>query len=194
MEEETKKAGRSRKKKEDEPFDLKKEIISWIQIIVAAVVIAFFLTTFIIANSRVPSNSMETTIMTGDRIIGSRLAYITGDPQRGDIVIFNHKIDTSGKETRLVKRVIGLPGETVEISGGRIYINGSPEPLEEPYLHEEMRWKDDRFEVPEGCYLMMGDNRNYSRDARAWDDPYVPKKKIIAKVLFRYFPSIGKIE
>ena len=56
------------------------------------------------------------------------------------------------------------------------------------------RWKDDRFEVPEGCYLMMGDNRNYSRDARAWDDPYVPKKKIIAKVLFRYFPSIGKIE
>ena len=137
---------------------------------------------------------METTIMTGDRIIGSRLAYITGDPQRGDIVIFNHKIDTSGKETRLVKRVIGLPGETVEISGGRIYINGSPEPLDEPYLHEEMRWKDDRFEVPEGCYLMMGDNRNYSRDARAWDDPYVPKKKIIAKVLFRYFPSIGKIE
>ena len=185
---------RSRKQQEEEPFSWKKEIISWIQIIVAAVIIALVLNNFIIANSRVPTGSMENTIMSKSRVIGSRLAYITGDPQRGDIVIFNHKIDTSGKETRLVKRVIGLPGETVEISGGRIYINGSPEPLEEPYLHEEMRWKDDRFEVPEGCYLMMGDNRNYSRDARAWDDPYVPKKKIIAKVLFRYFPSIGKIE
>ena len=185
---------RSRKQQEEEPFSWKKEIISWIQIIVAAVIIALVLNNFIIANSRVPTGSMENTIMSKSRVIGSRLAYITGDPQRGDIVIFNHKIDTSGKETRLVKRVIGLPGETVEISGGRIYINGSPEPLDEPYLHEEMRWKDDRFEVPEGCYLMMGDNRNYSRDARAWDDPYVPKKKIIAKVLFRYFPSIGKIE
>lgn len=184
----------NKEQKKEKTFDFKKEIREWFFILLTAAGIALFLNTFIIANSRVPSNSMETTIMTGDRIIGSRLAYITGDPQRGDIVIFNHKIDTSGKETRLVKRVIGLPGETVEISGGRIYINGSPEPLDEPYLHEEMRWKDDRFEVPEGCYLMMGDNRNYSRDARVWDDPYVPKKKIIAKVLFRYFPSIGKIE
>ena len=94
--------------KKEKTFDLKKEIREWFFILLTAAGIALFLNTFIIANSRVPSNSMETTIMTGDRIIGSRLAYITGDPQRGDIVIFNHKIDTSGKETRLVKRVIGL--------------------------------------------------------------------------------------
>ena len=179
--------------KKEKTFDLKKEIREWFFILLTAAGIALFLNTFIIANSRVPSNSMETTIMTGDRIIGSRLAYITGDPQRGDIVIFNHKIDTSGKETRLVKRVIGLPGETVEISGGRIYINGSPEPLEEPYLHEEMRWKDDRFEVPEGCYLMLGDNRNHSIDARGWADPYVTEDEIKEKVLIRYFPHMGRI-
>ena len=189
--EEQKGRGRSRRQKEEEPFSWKKEIISWIQIIVAAVVIALVLNNFIIANSRVPTGSMENTIMSKSRVIGSRLSYINSDPERGDVVIFKFP---DNRDIYYVKRVIGLPGETVEISGGRIYINGSPEPLDEPYLHEEMQWKDDRFEVPEGCYLMMGDNRNYSRDARAWDDPYVPKKKIIAKVLFRYFPSIGKIE
>lgn len=183
-----------KEQKQDKPFDIKKEIKEWFYIILVAAGIALFINTFIIANSRVPSNSMEKTIMTGDRMIGSRLAYLKEKPERGDIVIFDHRIDTSGKETRLVKRIIGLPGETVEIRGGKIYINGSSEPLKEPYLYEEMNWKDDRFEVPEGCYFMMGDNRNYSRDARAWSDPYVPEKKIIAKVMFRYFPSVGKIE
>ena len=96
----------NKEQKKEKTFDFKKEIREWFFILLTAAGIALFLNTFIIANSRVPSNSMETTIMTGDRIIGSRLAYITGDPQRGDIVICNHKIDTSGKETRLVKRVI----------------------------------------------------------------------------------------
>ena len=77
---------------QEEPFDLKKEIFEWVKIIIAAAAIAFFLNTFIIANSTVPSGSMETTIMTGDRIIGSRLAYkLGGYPERGDIVIFDHE-------------------------------------------------------------------------------------------------------
>lgn len=189
MEEETKKAGRSRKKKEDEPFDLKKEIISWIQIIVAAVVIAFFLTTFIIANSRIPTGSMEPTIMSKSRVIGSRLAYLTDDPERGDVVIFHYPDDPSGK-TYFVKRVIGLPGETVDIIDGKVYINGSDTPLDEPYLAEPMEPEEPmHFEVPEGSYFMLGDNRNNSRDARYWKNTYVAKDKIIAKVLFCYFPN-----
>ena len=193
MEEETKKAGRSRKKKEDEPFDLKKEIISWIQIIVAAVVIAFFLTTFIIANSRVPTGSMEPTIMSKSRVIGSRLAYLTDDPERGDVVIFHYPDDPSGK-TYFVKRVIGLPGETVDIIDGKVYINGSDTPLDEPYLAEPMNQGETfHFEVPEGCYFMMGDNRNYSLDARYWNNPYISEDKMVAKVLFSYFPSIHMI-
>ena len=189
MEEETKKAGRSRKKKEDEPFDLKKEIISWIQIIVAAVVIAFFLTTFIIANSRVPTGSMEPTIMSKSRVIGSRLAYLTDDPERGDVVIFHYPDDPSGK-TYFVKRVIGLPGETVDIIDGKVYINGSDTPLDEPYLAEPMEPEEPmHFEVPEGSYFMLGDNRNNSRDARYWKNTYVAKDKIIANVLFCYFPN-----
>ena len=81
--------GRSRRQKEEEPFSWKKEIISWIQIIAAAVVIALVLNNFIIANSRVPTGSMENTIMSKSRVIGSRLSYINSDPERGDVVIFN---------------------------------------------------------------------------------------------------------
>ena len=194
MEEETKKAGRSRKKKEDEPFDLKKEIISWIQIIVAAVVIAFFLTTFIIANSRVPTGSMEPTIMSKSRVIGSRLAYLTDDPERGDVVIFHYPDDPSGK-TYFVKRVIGLPGETVDIIDGKVYINGSDTPLDEPYLAEPMNQGETfHFEVPEGCYFMLGDNRNNSRDSRFWQNPYVEEDKILGKAVLRYFPGIKFLE
>ena len=71
---------------------------------------------------------------------------------------------------------------------------GSDTPLQETYLPEAMDSKDYHFEVPEGCYLMLGDNRNHSIDARGWEDPYVTEDEIKAKVLFRYFPSIGKIE
>ena len=178
---------------QEEPFDLKKEIFEWVKIIIAAAAIAFFLNTFIIANSTVPSGSMETTIMTGDRIIGSRLAYkLGGDPERGDIVIFDHETGPGNEETRLVKRVIGLPGETVEIRDNQLYIDGALQ--DEPYLREAMDSDDYHFEVPEGCYLMLGDNRNYSADARYWPDPYVPEKKILAKVLFRYYHRIGKIK
>ena len=179
--------GRSRRKKEgeDQPFSLKKEIISWLQIIVAAVVIALVLNNFVIANSRVPTGSMENTIMSRSRVIGSRLAYSKDDPQRGDIVIFHYPDDES---IYYVKRVIGLPGETVMIEDGKVYINGSDTPLDEPYLAEPMEGSYGPYTVPEGCYFMLGDNRNNSRDARFWENKYVKKDKIIAKVLFCYYP------
>ena len=163
----------------------KKEIISWLQIIVAAVVIALVLNNFVIANSRVPTGSMENTIMSRSRVIGSRLAYLKDDPQRGDIVIFHYPDDES---IYYVKRVIGLPGETVMIEDGKVYINGSDTPLDEPYLAEPMEGSYGPYTVPEGCYFMLGDNRNNSRDARFWENKYVKKDKIIAKVLFCYYP------
>lgn len=180
-----------KKNQEKEPINVKKEIFEWVKIIALAIVIAWVINSFIIANSKVPSGSMEKTIMTGDRIIGSRLSYkFGGEPERGDIVIFDHPIGPGEEETTLVKRIIGLPGETVDIRNNKIYINNSDEPLEEPYLWESMESEDYHFEVPEGCYLMLGDNRNNSADARYWQDPYVPEDKILAKVLFRYFPGI----
>lgn len=179
----------------EEKINWKKEIWDWIKILVAAAVIAFVVNTFLIANSKVPSGSMEDTIMTNDRIIGSRLSYRLGDPQRGDIVIFDHENGPSGQEIHYVKRIIGLPGETLDIKNGHVYIDGSDTPLEEPYLKEEMNPSETlHFEIPEGCYFMMGDNRNHSADARGWSNPYVPREKIAAKVMFRYYPKPGKVE
>jgi len=189
---EEKQKKRSRKQPEEEPFSWKKEIISWIQIIVAAVAIALVLNNFVIANSRVPTGSMEKTIMAKSRVIGSRLSYISSDPKRGDVVIFHFPDDPTGK-LYYVKRVIGLPGETVNIVDGKVYINGSDTPLDEPYLAEPMEGSYGPYTVPEGCYFMLGDNRNNSQDARFWQNKYVAKDKIIAKVLFSYYPKLGKI-
>lgn len=210
------------KEKEQKPkgkIDWKAEIISWIQILAAAAVIAFVLTTFIIANSEVPSGSMENTIMTGSRVIGSRLNYLFTDPERGDVVIFvfgwecpacgntiegekqeicpycESDVGKRGKTIYYVKRIIGIPGDVIDIVDDKVYLNGSDTPLEEPYLAEEMNQGETfHFEVPEGCYFMMGDNRNNSLDARFWKNQFVPKKDIMAKVLFCYYPRIGKVE
>ena len=178
---------------ENHPFDWKEEAISWLKILLVAAVIAFVVNTFIIANSRVPSGSMENTIMTGDRVIGFRLSYLFSDPERGDVVIFHWPDDPSGK-TYFVKRVIGLPGDTVQIVEGKVYINGNEEPLDEPYLMEEMYGSFGPYQVPEDSYFMLGDNRNSSRDSRAWENKFVERDQLIAKVLFRYFPSIKKIQ
>ncbi len=179
----------------EEKTNWKKEILEWVKIIVSAALIAFVLNTFIIANSEVPSGSMENTIMTGDRVIGSRLSYRFDDPERGDIAIFRFP---DNEKIYYVKRIIGLPGETVDIVDGQVYITGADgetTQLEEPYLREPMVPEDPmHFEVPEDCYFMMGDNRNYSLDARRWKNTYVKRDKLIAKVLFRYYPKPGKIE
>ena len=176
------------KKKED-----RKEIMSWILTIAIAVALALFLNNFVIINARIPSGSMENTIMTGDRLIGLRLAYKNSDPQRGDIIIFKFPDDETQK---YVKRVIGLPGETVTIKDAKVYIDG--ELLEEDYLKEDwvVSTGPYTFEVPEGSYFVMGDNRNDSWDARFWTNTYVTEDKILGKAIFRYWPftNIGKVE
>ncbi len=188
--EEKKKSGKDKDK--EKSGGIGREIFEWVKIVVSAAIIAFVLNTFIIANSEVPSGSMENTIMTGDRVIGCRLSYRFEDPKRGDIAIFRFP---DNEKIYYVKRIIGLPGETVDIIDGKVYINGSDEPLDEPYIREPMIPEDPmHFEVPEGCYFMLGDNRNYSMDARRWENTYVKREKIIAKVLFRYFPNPGMLK
>lgn len=168
-----------------------KEVLSWIEVFALAAAIAFCINRFLIANSTIPTGSMEPTIMVGDRVFGSRLAYNKADPQRGDIVIFKFP---DNEKVYYVKRIIGLPGDTVDIYNGRVYLNGSETPLDEPYVAtEQLPEPPMHFEVPEDSYFMMGDNRNYSLDARYWKNTYVKRDKIIAKVLVRYWPSPAKI-
>lgn len=186
------------KKKDDDdavPKSKTREIIEFCTPIVIAVAIAIILKMFVFANAVVPTGSMLNTIQEGDRIIASRLAYINEDPQRYDIVIFKYPDD----ETQpFVKRVIGLPGETVEIVDGTVYVtktDGEVIQLDDSFVTvDEPEGDFGPYEVPEGCYFMMGDNRNNSWDSRYWDNKFVSKDKIIGKVMFRYFPSISKIE
>lgn len=138
-------------------------------------------------NARVPSESMEKTIMTGDRFFGNRLAYLFDDPERFDIVVFKYPDDES---QLFVKRVIGLPGETVEIKDGKVYINGSETPLDDSFTPETPTGDYGPYVVPDGSYFMLGDNRNHSGDSRFWKQPYVEKEKIVGKAIFRYFPGV----
>ena len=179
----------------EEKNSLFKEIMSWVIPFAAAILAALLIKNYLIINADVPTGSMENTIMPGDRFVGNRLAYIKSGANRGDIVVFRYP---DNEKEIYVKRVIGLPGETVVIDDGKIYIDGSTEPLEEDYLKEEWTVATGpyTFEVPEDSYFVMGDNRNDSWDARYWTNTYVTKDKILGKALFVYWPfsDFGKLE
>ncbi len=189
-----------------------KEILSWVKVIVLAFVVALLLNKFVIVNANVPTGSMESTIHPDDRLIGFRLSYLFGEPQRGDIIIFEYPVLP---EEIYIKRIIALPGETIEIREAKVYINGSKTPLPEPYLKENWIVENDglKLKVPEGYYFVMGDNRNNSLDGRYWateavmnelvstTDEAIEKKycfvsrdAILGKAIFRYYPSIKKME
>ncbi|MBO6138197.1 MAG: signal peptidase I [Lachnospiraceae bacterium] len=159
-----------------------KEIFEWIMVVVIAAAAALFITEVLIVNATVPTQSMETTIMAKDRLIGSRLSYKNTDPARGDIIIFKYP---DNEEILFIKRVIGLPGEIVDIHDGNVYING--EILNEPYLTVKTEGKFGPYEVPEGHFFMLGDNRNNSADSRYWENPYLSREGIVGKALFKYW-------
>ena len=164
-----------------------KKLWEYIKMIIFVVAVVLVVNNFLLINARVPSESMENTIMTGDRFFGNRLAYLFDDPERFDIVVFKYPDDES---QLFVKRVIGLPGETVEIKDGKVYINGSQTPLDDSFTPETPTGDYGPYVVPEGSYFMLGDNRNHSGDSRFWKQPYVEKEKIVGKAIFRYFPGI----
>lgn len=184
---EAKKSADNNSPKQPETVSWQRELLSWIMTFVIAIGAALLLKNFVIINATVPTGSMENTIMPEDDLLGFRLSYIFSEPERGDVVIFKFPDDESQK---FIKRIIGLPGEKVVIRDAKIYINDSEEPLDEPYLKEEWVVAKDGFEfqVPEDCYLVLGDNRNDSRDARYWINTYVTKDQIIGKAEFIYYP------
>ena len=163
---------KKKNKKEDEEFSLKREIFSWIKIFIIAVVIAFVVNNCIIMNANVPSGSMKNTIQEKDRMIGLRTAYWFSDPKRGDIVIFEnpdyYEKGSLASDKYFVKRVIGLPGESIRYVDNTLYINDKK--IDETYLKD----KTDDFDlqelgydrIPDDCYFVLGDNRDNSSDSR----------------------------
>lgn len=139
---------------------------------------SYFINNYLLFKAYIPTGSMRPTIMEEDEVLVSK---IFTSVNRGDIFVFSHE---SSKEL-LIKRVVGLPGEKIEIKDGIVYVNGIL--LNEPYVknNEEM---NKSFNVPEGHYLFFGDNRVRSEDARKWDNPYVPKKDLDGKAFFTIYP------
>ena len=182
-----------------EGVNVKKEIISWIAMFITAIGIAYIISNFILINAYVPTGSMENTIPKKSRLIGLRLAYTFSDPERGDIIIFKNP---NNPNENYVKRIIGLPGEKVVLRNNEIYIYGADGglehgPLNEPYLQDKIWMSEGEeyvFHIPANRYLVLGDNRNNSADARTWyrnkgdvEDIYIHKDKILAQGLFIYW-------
>ncbi len=177
---------------EGEKFDWKKELRDWLIIFVSAFALAYAITHFVIIKTEIISGSMISTLNIDDHVVANRLSYVFSEPKRGDIIFFAYPDDES---KTYVKRIIGLPGEKVEIKKGKIYINDSDTPLDEPYLHEKPVKSDwGPYQVPEASFFMLGDNRNVSIDSRYWDNKFVRKDQIFGKAWFRYRPGLSLIK
>jgi len=146
----------------------------------------FLLVQVTLQSCQVEGSCMQPNLYTGQRLLVNKASYWFGSPQRGDVIIFRSPHDP---DRNLVKRVIALPGEWVELKNGEVYItdtNGDTFLLEEPYIAEPAKDPYHRTQVPEDCYFVLGDNRNYSSDSRSWG--MLPRENIIGKAWLCYWP------
>ena len=180
------------KEKNEEKIDLKKEIMSYVYMIVIVVAAVLFLNEFFVVNAKIPYKKKKKTIMVNDQIFGNRLAYMSQGPQRYDIIIFRYPDDES---KLFIKRVIGMPGEVVNIVDGKVFINDETEPLDDSFCPEAPLGNFGPYIVPANCYFVMGDNRNNSHDSRYWNNHFVREDQILGKAFLRYWPAsrFGKI-
>lgn len=175
-------------------------------LVVVALVVAVLIKTFLVQAFFIPSASMRDTLLEGDRVMVNKLAYRFGDPGHGDVVVFDsplgapsddenllgavfrnigESLGLSTPDTALIKRVIALGGDTIEIRDNTVFVNGSP--IDEPYLSPTVQMPDfGPLEVPADHMFMMGDNRNQSEDSRRFGP--VPESSVIGRAFVRVWP------
>jgi len=157
----------------------------WVETIIVALVLALIIRTFVVQVFFIPTGSMEPTLEVDDRIIVSKFFYKLKGPERFDIAVFRYPHNKPDEPKRdLIKRIIGLPGETIEARKGIVFINGKE-------LSEEHTMRRDisdfgPVKIPGDAYFMMGDNRMNSSDSRVWG--YLPKKYLIGPAFIRIWP------
>ncbi|MDD2586829.1 MAG: signal peptidase I [Syntrophomonadaceae bacterium] len=161
--------------------DFIKEMVS---IIVIAFILAMILRTFVIEGRIIPTGSMLPTIQLEDRVMVNKFIYYFKDPQRGDIVVFDPP-EALNTNQDYIKRIIGLPGEKVEMKNGRVYINAKP--LNEPYLPEKLNYEFGPVEVPQNSLMVLGDNRNHSFDSHMWN-AWLTSDRVKGKAFITYWP------
>lgn len=150
-----------------------------LQTLIMAVILYFLIDT-VVGRVRVENISMQPTLHEGQFILVNKLAYRLGDFHRGDIIVFHYPLHP---EEDYIKRVIGLPGDSVIIGGGQVIVNG--EELEEPYIAASPTYSN-QWTVPEGQIFVLGDNRNQSSDSHSWG--FVPTEKVVGKAMVIYWP------
>ena len=181
---------------EDEESSFLKIVLCRFVEVVVCIVLAFFISAgfnkFIGTHTMVEGTSMEGALQNGDYLLVDKISYFIGKPKRFDIIIFPYN-----EETYYIKRIIGMPGETIQIVDGKIYIDG--EELLESYGTEPMidgGMVMEEFTIGEGEYFVLGDNRNHSTDSRSENVGTVKEEKIVGKAFFRFYPieSFGSVE
>jgi signal peptidase I len=155
---------------------------------VVLAVVLFVGINLIAARIRVDGASMEPTLVTGEYVIVNRLSYKLGSPQRGDVIVFHYPLDP---KVEYIKRLIGLPGDEVEVNNGAVYVNGQL--LDESYIKVTTNYIG-KWRVPVGQFFVLGDNRNNSSDSHDWGT--VPMDYVVGKAILVYWPppSWGLIE
>jgi len=187
-----------------------KEIPKWFKELVIVIIVVLFIRTFLVQAYNIPSGSMKPTLLVGDFILVNKLVYKLSEPQRGDIVVFKWPVNPN---IDFIKRIIGMPGDTIEVKGEKVFINGKEVPLRfiskiqedgtDKLIYEEIlpngvRHKIALYEypfiprkdayyakIPEGYYFVMGDNRDNSEDSRYWG--LLPRENIVGKAFVIYF-------
>jgi signal peptidase I len=173
-------------------------ILEYVVLAVVAIAVALLIQAFLVKPYRIPSESMEDTLLIGDRVLVDRITWRFSDPERQDIVVFHPPFEGPV----LIKRIIGMPGDEVSLEDGAVYVNGKK--LDEPYVREVngeavpsepfdngLPWSlQQPYTVPAGNYFVMGDNRIDSGDSREFGP--VPRGQLVGKAFARYWPP-GRI-
>jgi signal peptidase I len=190
----TQDAGSERAGKGHKKSSTSRTIIEYVVLAVVAIAVALLIQAFLVKPYRIPSESMENTLLIGDRVLVDRVSWRFSEPARQNIVVFHSPL--AGPV--LIKRIIGMPGDEVSLKDGAVYINGKK--LDEPYVRQikgkpvrsdpfdnGLPWSlQTPYKVPAGSYFMMGDNRIDSGDSREFGP--VPRSQLVGKAFARYWP------
>jgi signal peptidase I len=159
-----------------------------IVILAIALGLSLLIRTFVAEPRFIPSDSMFPTLEINDRLVIEKVSYYLKSPQFGDIIVFTPPSQLQeigyGADQAFIKRIIGKPGQTIEVKNGRVYIDNQPQ--FERYIAEEPHYQLHPVKVPDNSYFMMGDNRNDSNDSHVWG--FLPKENIIGRAVFRFWP------
>jgi signal peptidase I len=160
----------------------KKSILrEFVETVLFTLLIYFLIRTFLFENYRVVGRSMDPTLDDGQYLVVCKFLYRLQEPQRGDVIVFR---DPRGGDRKLIKRIIGMPGESVEIKNGQVFVNGQS--LDEPYIGDRPSYSRPPSQVPEGEYFVLGDNRNNSSDSHNWGP--LPRGAVVGKSCVSYWP------